>query len=106
MNRQGPDTGTQYRTAIFTTSDEQAEIAKKIRDEVQEAHYPGQKIATTIEPAEKWWDAEECVLPSSQTIWRAELIACPAATTSNVRRRFFSSISSSPRVRQTVPEQC
>ncbi|GAA6004713.1 peptide-methionine-S-sulfoxide reductase [Rhodotorula paludigena] len=59
VNRQGPDTGTQYRTAIFTTSDEQVEIAKKIRDEVQEAHYPGQKIATTIEPAEKWWDAED-----------------------------------------------
>ncbi|GAA6038876.1 hypothetical protein JCM8097_000547 [Rhodosporidiobolus ruineniae] len=59
VNRQGPDTGTQYRTAIFTTTDEQVEVAKKVRDEVQEAHYPGQRIATTIEPAGQWWDAEE-----------------------------------------------
>lgn len=27
--------------------------------EVQEAHYPDKKIATTIEPAGKWWDAED-----------------------------------------------
>lgn len=59
MNRQGPDTGTQYRTAIFTTSDEQAEIAKKVMAEVKEAHYADQKIATTIEPLGKWWDAED-----------------------------------------------
>ena len=60
VNRQGPDTGTQYRSAIFTTSDAQVEIAKKVRDEVQKAHYPDQKIATTIEPVAKWWDAEDC----------------------------------------------
>ncbi|BGP38620.1 Peptide-methionine (S)-S-oxide reductase [Rhodotorula kratochvilovae] len=59
VNRQGPDTGTQYRSAIFTTSDAQVETAKKVRDEVQKAHYPGQKIATTIEPVQKWWDAED-----------------------------------------------
>ncbi|GAA6052364.1 hypothetical protein JCM3770_000206 [Rhodotorula araucariae] len=59
VNRQGPDTGTQYRSAIFTTSDAQVETAKKVRDEVQEAHYPGKKIATTIEPVGQWWDAED-----------------------------------------------
>lgn len=58
-NRQGPDVGTQYRSAIFTLSDEQAEIAKKVLQEVQEAYYPDKKIATTIEPAGKWWDAED-----------------------------------------------
>ena len=58
-NRQGPDVGTQYRSAIFTLSDEQAEIAKKVMQEVQEAYYPDKKIATTIEPAGKWWDAED-----------------------------------------------
>ncbi|GAA5821264.1 hypothetical protein JCM11251_004541 [Rhodosporidiobolus azoricus] len=59
LNRQGPDTGTQYRTAIFTTTPEQVDIAKKVMAEVQEAHYPNQKIATTIEPAGKWWNAED-----------------------------------------------
>ena len=37
--------------------------------EVQEAYYPDKKIATTIEPAGKWWDAEdyhqECALSLS-----------------------------------------
>jgi peptide-methionine (S)-S-oxide reductase len=59
VDRQGPDRGTQYRSAIFTLSDEQAEIANKVKDEVQSEHYKGSKIATTIEPAGKWWDAED-----------------------------------------------
>ncbi|KDE02942.1 hypothetical protein MVLG_06539 [Microbotryum lychnidis-dioicae p1A1 Lamole] len=58
VDRQGPDRGTQYRSAIFTTSDEQAEIAKKVTKEVQEAHFPNDKVATKIEPAGQWWDAE------------------------------------------------
>ncbi|GAA5922429.1 hypothetical protein JCM1841_004905 [Sporobolomyces salmonicolor] len=59
VDRQGPDVGTQYRSAIFTASDEQAKVANKVIGEVQEAHYPGQKIATKVEPAGKWWDAED-----------------------------------------------
>ncbi|KAK4051947.1 hypothetical protein OIV83_002652 [Microbotryomycetes sp. JL201] len=59
VNRQGPDVGTQYRSAIYTTSPEQEQIAKKVTGEVQQTHYPKDKIATTIEPAGKWWDAED-----------------------------------------------
>lgn len=58
---QGHDRGTQYRSAIFTTSPEQAEIAKKVTAEVQAAHYDGKKlkIATVITEATRWWDAED-----------------------------------------------
>jgi len=59
VNQQGPDRGTQYRSGIFTVNDEQEQTAKKVMQEVQEEHYKGKKIATTIEKAGKWWDAED-----------------------------------------------
>ena len=59
--RQGNDQGTQYRSAIFTTNDEQAAIAKASREAYQkgldEAGYG--KITTTIEPLDEFYFAEE-----------------------------------------------
>ncbi|MDF1679720.1 peptide-methionine (S)-S-oxide reductase MsrA [Ponticaulis sp.] len=59
--RQGNDQGTQYRSAVFTTNDEQAAIAKASRDAYQkgldEAGYG--KITTTIEPLDEFYFAEE-----------------------------------------------
>lgn len=51
----------EYRSAIFTNSDEQYEVAKRVTDEVQKKHFDpkGQKIVTEITPAGKWWDAED-----------------------------------------------
>ncbi|KAK9763005.1 Peptide methionine sulfoxide reductase [Basidiobolus ranarum] len=58
-NRQGPDVGTQYRSAIFYHTPEQKEIAEKVTKEVQEKHFKGQPIATQIIPAEKFYNAED-----------------------------------------------
>jgi peptide-methionine (S)-S-oxide reductase len=57
MNRQGPDVGTQYRSAIFTHSPEQERIAK----ERLEAARPNfrRPIATVVEPAKTFWPAED-----------------------------------------------
>ncbi|CAO3650470.1 unnamed protein product [Cunninghamella echinulata] len=59
-NRQGPDVGTEYRSAIFYHSPEQKSIAEQITKEVQEKHYKNQSIVTEIVPANGiFYDAEE-----------------------------------------------
>jgi peptide-methionine (S)-S-oxide reductase len=57
MNRQGPDVGSQYRSAIFVSSDEQRQTAEASREQAQERYQ--RPIATTIEPATSFWPAED-----------------------------------------------
>ena len=57
VNRQGPDIGDQYRTAIFTQTDEQVETARRSLEREQERL--SKPIATQIEPATGFWRAEE-----------------------------------------------
>lgn len=57
VNRQGPDVGTQYRSAIFTHSPEQARAAQASRDAEQERLRAA--IATEIVPATAFYRAEE-----------------------------------------------
>jgi peptide-methionine (S)-S-oxide reductase len=59
LNRQGGDRGTQYRSAIFTVNDQQAEIAKTVTADVKEQYYPDTKIVTAAQPAGEWFDAED-----------------------------------------------
>lgn len=58
-NRQGPDTGVQYRSVVFTHSPEQAEIATRIKDELSASGKFRRPITTTIEPAPTYWPAED-----------------------------------------------
>ncbi len=58
MNRQGPDVGDQYRSAIFYDSEEQKTTAQKIIDELNKSKFAG-KIVTSLEPAGKFWPAED-----------------------------------------------
>ena len=57
LNRQGPDVGDQYRSAIFTHDDEQAREAAASRDLEQRKH--DRPIVTEIAPASRFWRAEE-----------------------------------------------
>ncbi|KAI9254282.1 hypothetical protein BY458DRAFT_521025 [Sporodiniella umbellata] len=59
QNAQGPDVGTQYRSAIFCHNHEQKLIAEQVTKSVQEKRYPDSPLATTIETATKFYDAEE-----------------------------------------------
>jgi peptide-methionine (S)-S-oxide reductase len=59
VNRQGPDFGKQYRTAIFTHSPEQEAIAKKSKQELDASKKFSKPIATEITPAGTFWRAED-----------------------------------------------
>jgi peptide methionine sulfoxide reductase msrA/msrB len=58
LNRQGPDIGDQYRSAIFYLSDEQKSQAQKVIDELNKEKFGG-KIVTTLEKAGEFWTAED-----------------------------------------------
>ena len=57
-NRQGPDVGTQYRTAIFPQSSAQAKVAQAYIGQLDAAHVFGAKVATTVEPGKAFYPAE------------------------------------------------
>jgi methionine-S-sulfoxide reductase len=57
LNRQGPDIGDNYRSAIFYLNDMQKAEANKVIDELNKSNFKG-KIATTLEPSSTFWPAE------------------------------------------------
>ena len=57
LNRQGADVGTQYRSIILTTSDDEARIAKESRDRAQNNFKS--PIVTEIVPLETFYPAED-----------------------------------------------
>jgi len=59
LNRQGPDRGTQYRSAIFPVDDEQQTRSQQARDAVASSGRYRRPIATTIEPLGQFWPAED-----------------------------------------------
>jgi len=58
LNRQGADVGTQYRSVIFTHSDEQKKVAEQVIREISEAGIWGKPIVTEIAPLEAFYPAE------------------------------------------------
>jgi peptide-methionine (S)-S-oxide reductase len=58
LNRQGPDSGTQYRSAIFTTSDEQTKIADAYIAQLNAAKVYKKPIVTKVGPLEGFYPAE------------------------------------------------
>jgi peptide-methionine (S)-S-oxide reductase len=59
LNRQGPDFGTQYRSAIFYADDEQKRIASAYIVQLQQAHVFGSPIVTKLEPLSGFYPAED-----------------------------------------------
>lgn len=59
LNRQGADSGTQYRSAVYAENDEQLNIAEEIKQKVGDQWYKGKTVTTEIKRATQWYDAEE-----------------------------------------------
>jgi len=60
LNRQGPDVGDQYRSAIFTTSATQSDLAKTfIESQQKDGKWSARKIVTTVGTAPTFFEAEE-----------------------------------------------
>lgn len=59
LNRQGPDSGTQYRSAIFYTSAEQQKQAKSYIRQLTDAHTFSDSIVTQVVPLKQFYPAEE-----------------------------------------------
>jgi len=59
MNRQGPDVGTQYRSAIFVHTPEQEQAAREAKAKLAQSGRFSKPIATEIAAAQTFWRAEE-----------------------------------------------
>ena len=58
-NRQGPDFGSQYRSAVFFHDEEQEKAALAAIEQLTESGVFKRKIVTQVVPAGPWWRAEE-----------------------------------------------
>ncbi len=59
LNRQGPDIGTQYRSAVFCHAPEQMAAAKAMNEKLEKSGHYKKPIVTEITPASKFYRAEE-----------------------------------------------
>ena len=58
VNRQGPDSGPQYRSAVFYQSAQQQQVAQQYIAQLDAAHLFGRKIATQVVPLPAFYPAE------------------------------------------------
>lgn len=56
LNRQGPDVGDQYRSAIFYTDEKQKQVAERL---IADLKGRGMNVVTQVAPADRFWPAED-----------------------------------------------
>ncbi len=59
LNRQGPDSGTQYRSAIFYATDDQKRVAEAYIDQLNKSKVFPRTIVTQVVPLKGFYDAED-----------------------------------------------
>ncbi|MGH9325706.1 MAG: peptide-methionine (S)-S-oxide reductase MsrA [Terriglobia bacterium] len=73
LNRQGPDVGTQYRSAIFYHSPEQEAAAHASRERLENSGKCRQPMVTEVLPASQFWQAEDY---HQQYLEKRRLVQC------------------------------
>lgn len=58
-NRQGADVGTQYRSIVLTSSEEQGNVTREVMDEISREGVWGAPLVTEVAPLEKFYPAED-----------------------------------------------
>ncbi len=74
LNRQGPDKGTQYRSAIFYHTPEQKEAAERSKQKLEQSKQYHKKIVTEITEATEFYQAEDY---HQQYLEKQGLSSCP-----------------------------
>ena len=59
LNQQGNDVGTQYRSGIYHTTEEQKQVAQDLIKEMSTGGFFSRKIVTEVLPLENYWPAED-----------------------------------------------
>lgn len=59
LNRQGPDVGSQYRSAIFFHDAQQEAAARASKERLERSGKYSREIVTEITPASRFWEAED-----------------------------------------------
>lgn len=93
-DRQGPDWGSQYRSAIFFHDEEQEKVAKDVTEKANKQWYKG-KIASEVVPAGEWYDAETY----------HQLVSNTTTRNNHVYREVNQTFSISIRTRQAMNAQ-
>lgn len=75
LNRQGPDTGSQYRSVIFFHTPEQEKLARASKAKLEASLEHGRKIVTQVLPAPAFYRAEEY---HQQYYEKNGILSCPA----------------------------
>ena len=89
LNRQGPDVGTQYRSAIFYTTDEQKRATEAYIDQLNKAHTFARPIVTQVAQLAAFWPAEAYHQNYADLHPHAPYIAInDAPKVANLRRQF------------------